>query len=68
MFSMNLSKKLYIRVNNINNISKVVIFKTRLKILLKCKGVSVKIFDKFNNLVLGFPTKLKKYNLYKNTG
>jgi len=58
MFSMNLSKKLYIRVNNINNISKVVIFKTRLKILLKCKGVSVKIFDKFNNLVLGFPTKL----------
>jgi hypothetical protein len=63
MFSINLnkskrgkSKKVGIRVNNINNISKVVTPETLLKISSRCKGVSVKIFDKSNNLINQFPT------------
>jgi NUMOD1 domain len=63
MFSINLSrsrrgksKKLGIRINNINNISKVVTSETRLKISSRCNGVSIKVFDKSNNLVNQFPT------------
>jgi len=60
MFSINLSKsqigkskKLNI---DINNISKIVTSETKLKISLRCKGVTVKVFDKSNNIVNLFTT------------
>lgn len=63
MFSINLSKsrrgkrkKLDTKVNKINNITKIVTSETRLLISSRCQGVSVKIFDKSNNLVNEFPT------------
>lgn len=61
MFSVNLSKsrkgkKLGIRINNINNISKVITTETKLKISSRCNGVTVKVFDESNNLVYEFPT------------
>lgn len=63
MFSINLSKSrrgksisLSIKTNNMNNIPKIVTDETKLKISSRCKGISVKIFDKSNNLVKEFPT------------
>jgi len=63
MFSINLSrsrrgksKKLDTRVNIINKKPKIVTDESRLKISLRCKGVSVKVFDKSNNLINEFPT------------
>ncbi len=60
MFSVNLSKsrrgksiKSFIKDNII---PKVVSSETKLKISLRCQGVSVKVFDKSNNLVKQFPT------------
>ena len=63
MFSINLSrsrrgksKKLNTRVNIINKKPKIVTDESRIKISLRCKGVSVKVFDKSNNLIHEFPT------------
>lgn len=60
MFSVNLSKsrrgKSLRSVIRVNITPKVVTNETRLKISSICKGVSVKVFYKSNNLVKQFPT------------
>ena len=55
MLSINLSrsrrrksKKPNTRVNIINKKPKIVTDESRLKISLRCKGVSVKVFDKYD--------------------
>lgn len=59
-FSINLSKsrrgKSIRSIKRVNVISKVITSETRSLISLRCQGVSVKIFDKLNNLVNEFPT------------
>ena len=50
---MQFSQKSLIRVNNK---PRVVTIKTKFKMSLKCKGVSVKVFDKSNNSIKEFPT------------
>jgi len=65
-FSINLSKarrgKVY-KVNNINsNISKYTSPETRLKLSSRSKGISVKIYDKRNNLINKFPSMLSAAN------
>jgi hypothetical protein len=39
-----------------NNNPRVVTLETKLSMSLRCKGVSVKVFDKSNNLINEFPT------------
>lgn len=62
MFSTNLSKARRGKKNKqgvktrISNLFKVITLQTELKISVRCKGVSVKGFDKFNNLVNQFST------------
>lgn len=59
-FSINLSKsrrgKSIRSIKRVNIVPKVVTSETRLLISSRCQGVSVKIFDKSNNLVNEFPT------------
>jgi len=60
MFSINLSKarrgKTIKSVVNVNNKPKITTIETKLKISLRCQGISVKVFDKSKNLVNQFPT------------
>jgi hypothetical protein len=60
MFSINLSKskrgKSLRSITRVNFMPKVVTSETKLKISSRCKGVSVKVFDKSNNLMYQFPT------------
>ena len=59
-FSINLSKsrrgKSIRSIKRVNIVPKVVTSETKLLISSRCQGVSVKIFDKSNNLVNEFPT------------
>jgi hypothetical protein len=40
----------------VNNISRTATIETKLLMLLRCKGVSIKVYDKYNNLINEFPT------------
>jgi hypothetical protein len=40
----------------VNNISRTATIETKLLMSLRCKGVSIKVYDKYNNLINEFPT------------
>jgi group I intron endonuclease len=56
---MDSSKKIVIQPKNINNISKAISYDTRSKLSLRGQGVSVKVYDKSNNLMFKFSTLAK---------
>jgi hypothetical protein len=60
-FSKNLSKARRGKKNNVNNIntmSRITTYETRLKLSYRSSGIKVKIFDESNNLINEFPTMM----------